>query len=177
MKCSKRRRRPDPQPRTGPVIRSIFPRLAIVGHDIAAARGEFERIDGGAVHSPALLPEPGRLLELPCLRRERLRGRMLRRPIGERARLLWGVFGARLEPQSIGAKIDFSRPFEASPAVADLGLGEERGITEGGKNSLADQMAEAVDGRLAVRPGQGNSVGVRVGDGSDNDVIEYLWHP
>lgn len=101
---------------------------------------------------------------------------MLRRLIGGLPRWLGGVFGVRLEPQGIGTKIDFARPVEASAPLANTGLREECGIGESGKNAPADQMAEAADRRRTVRPGQSNSVGVRVGDGSDDDVIEYLRH-
>ncbi len=101
---------------------------------------------------------------------------MARRRIGGLPRLSRGVFGVSLEPQRIGAKIDFVRPFEASSAITNMDLREERGIGEGGKNSNADQVTEAANGRLAVRPGQSNRVGARVGSSGDDDVIEYLWH-
>src|SRR6266852_2233320 len=105
-----------------------------------------------------------------------LRGRTLHCLIGKLPRLLRGVFRVRLEPQGIGTKIDVVRPFEASASLANTDLRKERWFVEHGKNSLTDQMAEAVDGGLAVRPGQSNSMGVRVSDGSYDDVIEYLRH-
>jgi hypothetical protein len=81
-----------------------------------------------------------------------------------------------LKPQGVGAKIDFVRPFEASSPLPDLDFREEHGIPECRKDSFTDQMVEAVDGRIAVRPGDSEGAGTRVGDGGDDNIIEYLGH-
>src|SRR5271168_4771417 len=103
-------------------------------------------------------------------------GRVLSRLIARPLRLLGRVFGVRLEPQRISAEVEFTRPFETSSALAHAGLRGEGRIGESSEGALAYQRLETADGRRAVRPCQGDSVGGRVRRGGGNDVVQYLRH-
>jgi hypothetical protein len=66
--------------------------------------------------------------------------------------LFWRIRRMSLKPESIGAKLDLVRPIEAASSHSDADLREERGIGEGRKHALAEQMIETTDGRRAIHP-------------------------
>jgi hypothetical protein len=61
-----------------------------------------------------------------------------------------GVGNVTFLPKSVGAEVDFVRPFEGAAVLADRDAGEE-----GGEDAAVEQFAECVNGMGAVLPGQG----------------------
>ncbi len=82
----------------------------------------------------------------------------------------------RFEPKRIRAKIDFTRPFKAASTVADTYLCKYRRIANGGKDTLADQMIEAIERRLAIGPSHPNGIAIFIGDRTGDNIIKHLRH-
>jgi len=76
-----------------------------------------------------------------------------------------------LKPECIGAKVDLVWPIEAASPLANGDAREKFGISEGGKNALANQMIEMMHGLRAVCTGEPDGARVQLGFGADDDVL------
>src|SRR3954447_11802833 len=90
--------------------------------------------------------------------------------------LLGHLFRMHLQPQGIGAKVESAGPFETAPALPYAHSCKEPRVGEGGENALPGKVAEAINSRLAICPGQYNGMAGRIGCSGDNDVIASFRH-
>jgi len=76
-----------------------------------------------------------------------------------------------LEPQGIRAEVNFPRPFETAAAFADVDLTENVRIGKRGEYAFSDQMIEAIDRVLTIRPGYRDGEAARIWHRVQNGVF------